>query len=257
MCYNVRMIKTGYFDRVRFEERQIGDAEIIIARFPNPSMFVLSLLRVSEFKECVVHNGTVFPHSQYRKWFRSEHDGFDYEDFVLGLNLPDLNFKNFYEAFSKANGRSKINRYEKSFLNLLQAKGLLKINGDKLNILKKFYVIVLNEYLIDYNELNEEKDVNIDVEKSTLKHELGHALYYVSQEHRDVVQAAWEAIDDETRNNVLKFMRDKLYAESVIVDEFGAYSLEPFDNDLPVDRNRYLKVLSSIEECFTRNVGEV
>lgn len=259
MWYNVPMIKTGYFNRVRFEERQIGDAEIIIARFPNPSLFVLSLLRVSEFKECIVHSGKVFSNTRYRTWFRSEHNGFDYEDFVLGMNLPDTNFKNFYETFYKANGRNKINRFEKSFIALLQEKGLVKMNNEKLDILKKFYVIVLNDYLndylIDYNETNE--DINVDVDQATLKHEMSHALYYVSQEYRDIVAKAWASIDEETRKNVIEFMKEKHYSDDVIVDEFGAYVTEPYDNHLPVDKNKYLKAISEITECFQRSVGEV
>lgn len=258
MWYNICMMKRkGYFDRVRFEERQIGDAEIIIAKFPNPSMFVLSLLRVSEFKECVVHSGKVFSNTRYRKWFRSEHNGYDYEDFVLGLNLPDTNFKNFYETFSNVSGRNKINRFEKAFINLLQEKGLVKVEGKKLNILKKFYVIVLNEYLIDSNEMSEEKEVDVDVEEATLRHELSHALYYVSDEYRKIVNESWESLDDETRKQVREFMTDKLYAESVVIDEFGAYCVEAFDNQIPVDRNKYLNAISRMEEYFRKNTDSV
>jgi len=249
------MVKTGYFKRVKFEERQIGDAEIIIARFPNPSLFVLSLLRVSEFKECSVHSGKVFANTRYRTWFRSEHNGYDYEDFVLGMNLPDTNFKNFYETFINANGRNKINRFEKSFIALLQEKGLVKMNNDKLDVLKKFYVIVLNEYLIDYNEMSE--DINTDVGLATLKHELSHALYYISKEYQDVVKKGYDALSEETKKEVTEFMADMYYTGDVVVDEFVAYLVEPYDNQLPVDKDQYLNAVSAIQECFKKNVGDV
>ena len=251
-------MKKGYFNKVRFEERQIGDAEIVIARFPSPSLFVLSLLRVSEYKECAVHAGTVFAHTKYRTWFRGEHNGYDYEDYVLGMNLPDMNFKNFYETFVKANGRYKINKFEKAFIQLLQDKGFVKMNEDKLDILKKFYIIVLNEYLIDTQELDEDLDVNTDIEMATLTHELSHALYYVSKEYKEAVNHLWNKLEDEDKAKVVGFLKDKFYAEGeVMIDELGAYLIDSCENEFPVNRNKYLNAVSAIEECFQKNIGEV
>lgn len=246
---------TQYFRRVRWEEKRIENAQLFILRFPNPSLMVLTLLRISEFKECSVHAGTIFSNTRYRTWFRSGHNGYDYDDFVVGMNLPDANFTNFFEAFVQARGRNRINRFERTFLAVLEERGLIQLQGNRASVRQKFYVVVLNEFLI--GNAAEDEEGQLAIEYATLRHELSHAAYYLSTEYREAVQKAWDGLDPQTRNNVMLFLAEKHYTRDVIVDEFGAYLMEPYDSHFPVDKEQYAEAVHRMTQLYSECVANL
>jgi hypothetical protein len=172
------------------ERKELENACVLIVRFPHPSLFVFSLLRVSEYKECSVHNNTIFSLTRYRTWFRSQHNGYDYDDLVLGMNLPDISFSNFYTAFITAKGRNPINQFELWFLEYLQRQGL-----------RKFFVIALNKWLID--AYKHDKQLEEDIERKTLLHEFSHCLYYLNPKYRMLVDEGWRALSNKNREHAV------------------------------------------------------
>ncbi len=235
--------------RLSVQELSVNDAPLLIARVKHPLLFTLTFCRFSEFTECVVHSSKIFSNSIYRNWFRANHNGYDYDDLVLACNLPDRNFKSFYEAFITAKGKNKINRLERTFLSMLENKNLIQIEGDSLNILRTFYIIVLNEYLFQYHRTNGSPQI----EEQTLLHEMSHALFYLNDEYKSIVNDAWKSLDDETRAIATKNLQTtKHFAESVIIDEWWAYSLyDGADNAFPFPTE-----LQNLKDTLTAMVEE-
>ena len=98
-----------------------------------------------------------------------------------------------------------------------------KINNNKIEVLKDFFVITHNATI---------KGAHYD---SVIRHETSHALYYADEIYRVIINNAWEALGLSYKARLKEFLTYHNYTEEVMPDEYGAYSIE--DNNLNFPRS--------------------
>jgi len=200
------------------EHKTINDVDVYIIDFKSKKYFADILLRISEFKECPVHNNKTFSRKEYDIWF-SKTETLKYEDTVAGINLPTENFINFYNHFVNESGKYKITGKEQIIFHWLIENGNIEIKDKKISSKKRFFVIAYNEELMG-------KESRDDV----LRHELSHALFYADKKYANLITESWANISDDDMKNVSVFMSNNHYQDDVKVDEFGAYTVEGYNS---------------------------
>ena len=56
-----------------------------------------------------------------------------------------------------------------------------------------------------------------------IHHELLHARFYADAAYKDHISKEWNALDEDVRDEITKFLKRLGYRDSVIVDEYQAY----------------------------------
>ena len=221
-------------------EKNIKGVDVFIIAFKNRKHFADATLRVSEYKECPIHNGMVFNRKTYDRWYRSTHDC-SYKDGVAGTNLPMTSFVNFWNKYVKETGNCEISIEEERLYKWLEERGVIRITRRCAVALKDFYVIGYNMTAVD-DEF--ERDI-------ILAHELSHVLYYVDEEYRNVIRSAWDSMNNDIKDNVLNFLHRKDYQEEILEDEYGAYIIEDYNTDF-VGRLEMNKTEKKIKKYYKK-----
>jgi hypothetical protein len=155
---------------------------------PLPKIFV----RPQEYYDNKTFKGKVFTIAQIGKWYNEIGDFSAYGQ-GSGFNVPDYALKRFFNG-----DFNPLSSEEQWLLNNV------KQNAD---FDKPYYIIGY------YNGMD-----------SVRKHELAHALYYLSPEYRREVNKMFSGIDSNpTFSSLYKFLRDQHYDKSVYLDEAHAY----------------------------------
>lgn len=85
----------------------------------------------------------------------------------------------------------------------------------------------------------------------TLKHELCHAQFFVSQDWRELVNQVWEKVLTEKERHYLSSFLSRLkYQPSVHVDEFQAYALTEPANFFGIEINEALEALHPLRDLL-------
>lgn len=164
-----------------------------------------AFMRVQEYYESQIETirGSYFTLEEFMDAYAASRKGnFTYFTDWAGFNLPCYVIKSFLGDF-----KGKLLEKEKALFDLIQKT--LKANGHKKGEL--YYVIGT----FDSNGQYEDEDV--------VTHELAHAMFYLSEEYRDVVTERINKFSDKVFNEMKSSLLKKGYCEDVIVDEIQAY----------------------------------
>jgi hypothetical protein len=156
-----------------------------------------TLVRFQEHYESPKFRNKIFSLEKFVEWYRSKKKRFTYFSDWEGFNFPSYVLKPFYEGkFDVLTTR------EKQVLDLFTGK-------------KNFYVI--GTYKSDSHRDN----------KSTKKHEIAHAMFYLNKKYRASVEKELSKID---LRPICRYLKRIGYHKEVFVDECHAYLLtEPDD----------------------------
>ncbi len=165
---------------------------IIHLVFKDQKTLNTTFMRFQEYYESPKFKGRVFSRKKFKRWYRSEHDGYFtyYQDWV-GFNIPDYALDPFLRGEFK-----KLTKTEKQVLDVFRSRE------------DNFYVIA-----------------SVEGEKDVVAHEVSHGRFYLNEDYRHDVR---EAIRKHNTLNIQSWLLKAGYDDSVLPDEINAYVL----NDL-------------------------
>lgn len=176
---------------VKFKVREFYP-NIYHLEFENQQDLTSTLLRFQEHYESPKFRNKVFTIEQFVRWYRSEKKRFTYFSDWTGFNFPAYVLKPFYEGkFPELTEREKV---------------VLKRFSDK----KDFYVIGTYKSKCARND------------KSTKKHEIAHALFYLNQRYKTEVTKLLSGLNLKP---AFKYLKSIGYHKDVLLDESHAYLL--------------------------------
>jgi hypothetical protein len=153
-----------------------------------------TFLRFQEYYESPKFKGTIFTLEDYKKWYSSSEikGAFTYYTDWSGMNIPSYCLEPFYNGlFDPLTSR------EKQILDIFDGK-----TG-------KYYIIGTHGKL-----------------KHSLKHEIAHALFYISDEYQNEAVSLLKDVKCESfRDYLLKIG----YDNEVMIDEIQAYLVSNID----------------------------
>jgi hypothetical protein len=188
-----------------------------------------AFLRFQEHYESPEYAGKIFTLGEFKEWYRGDKKVFTYYEDWSGFNIPSWVFQPFKEG---------------KFKNLTsREKWLLDLFVDKK---EPFYVIAIHG--------------DDDLKEDTLKHEIAHGMFYTNSEYRQTALKALKGLKKKTKKKLKKFLR-KEYAETSIVDEMHAYTLEGLsylkDNGIKgKDLKKVSKLLNANYELHFNNLSQ-
>lgn len=160
--------------------------------------------------------GKIFTLGAIKHWYSIEYGGDLYSDLWVGFNFPSIILKPFKEGLF-----DPLTENEKNLLDLLRYRN------------DKFYIIGAQN-------------------KSTLRHELCHALYDSNTEYRSKIDSYIKKYEKQFRK-IKKYILEKGYTYQVINDEIQAYIT---DNDDSFILNNLDPVLiSGINKIYQQYKG--
>jgi hypothetical protein len=164
---------------------------IYLLRFKTQYELAATFLRVQEHYESPQFHGRIFSLEQYMDWYAARYGNFTYYQDWSGFNVPSTALQPFYDGrFDPLTGK------EKRLLRLFE------------NLRERFYVI----------------GIYGSGAKSSLTHELAHALFFIDPGYRQAVRAAMRGYDTSALE---KALAKAGYAKHVIPDEVQAYLVAP------------------------------
>jgi hypothetical protein len=172
--------------------------------YPSQKELTLAFCRFQEYYESPEFRNKIFTWDEYATWYQTHYSrkSFTYYRDWSGFNIPSKVLKPFYNKTFK--GITK------------QEQQILKLFKDMQN--KRFYIIGTYK-----------RGIKKDLE-ATLKHEVGHALYYVSNKYRKNVNDLIDRLLSQTAfDKISKDLEKMGYHPSVFKDEIHAYTLANLD----------------------------
>ncbi len=159
-----------------------------------------TMMRLQEFYESPYENirGKHFNIEEYMDTYASAMSNFTYTCDWTGFNIPGNIVDEFFEKFSDLLDKEI---YLKEMID--KAKKKAKIKDEH------FYLIA------SYADKVDGKDV--------LKHELGHALYYLNTDYRAEMDNTVVSIPEKELELLFKGMLAQGYTKEVVLDEIQAY----------------------------------
>jgi hypothetical protein len=190
---------------------------IFLLEFPTQYELASTFVRVQEHWESRRFRSKVFTLEQYMDWYAAEFGNFTYFQDWAGFNIPS----EALEPFRK--GRfDPLSQKEKKLLRLFAGR-----TGD-------FYVIALTRN---------------DPDRTSLKHELAHALFHTQPEYR-------RAVRGHLREHDTRSVRHKLlemgYHPHVLEDEVHAYVLSERSFLPDSTRRRLAPLRRKLQRLFRR-----
>jgi hypothetical protein len=173
---------------------------IYLIKFKTRNDLTSTLLRFQEHYESPKFKGKIFTLEEYKKWYiKNSPKGiktgkFTYYKDWSGFNIPSHILQPFYRGLF-----NPLTEAEKSILHVFN-----KIRN------KKFYII----------------GVYGDVDKSILKHEIAHGMYYSNNNYHKEVNAVLKKMDSIAVKQIIKYFKKNAgYHKDVYLDEIHAYTL--------------------------------
>jgi hypothetical protein len=127
----------------------------------------------------------------YFKWYSKKNGCFSYTRDFVGFNVPMIVAKKCCQ----------INEIETPYDEIMS------------QIVNRYFVEGQKKYLIGVKSLND----------STFDHEMCHALYYVDNEYRNVMDEITKSISQNNKNAMRKNLKKMGYCDLVFKDEVQAY----------------------------------
>jgi len=160
---------------------------IYLLRFRTQYELAATFLRVQEHYESPHFHGRVFSLEQYMDWYAARYGNFTYFQDWSGFNVPSTALEPFYQGKFEP-----LSEKERRLLRLFK------------NLRGRFYLIGVYDGGV----------------KSSLTHELAHALYFTDAVYRQKVRAALGKFDTSA---LARRIEKAGYARQVVPDEVQAY----------------------------------
>jgi hypothetical protein len=160
---------------------------IYLLRFRTQYELAATFLRVQEHYESPHFHGRVFSLEQYMDWYAARYGNFTYFQDWSGFNVPSTALEPFYQGKFEP-----LSEKERRLLRLFK------------NLRGRFYLIGVYDGGV----------------KSSLTHELAHALYFTDAVYRQKVRAALGKFDTSA---LARRIEKAGYARHVVPDEVQAY----------------------------------
>lgn len=173
---------------------------IYLLRFKTQYELAATFLRVQEHYESPKFHGRIFSLEQYMDWYAARYGNFTYYKDWSGFNVPSTAFAAFFQGKF-----DPLSEKETQLLRLFRS------------LHDRFYVIGIHERGA----------------KSTLTHELAHALFFTDEAYRSAVLTAMREYDTSALERKLA---DVGYGKHVIPDEVQAYLVGPSTELSPASR---------------------
>jgi hypothetical protein len=173
---------------------------IYLLRFKTQYELAATFLRVQEHYESPKFHGRIFSLEQYMDWYAVRYGNFSYYQDWSGFNVPSTAFAPFYQGKF-----DPLSEKEKRLLRLFES------------LRERFYVIGIYD----------------SGAKSSLNHELAHALFFTVREYREAARAAMRDYDTSALE---KNLAEAGYGKHVIPDEVQAYLVGPSSKLSPASR---------------------
>jgi hypothetical protein len=173
---------------------------IYLLRFKTQYELAATFLRVQEHYESPKFHGRIFSLEQYMDWYAVRYGNFTYYQDWSGFNVPSTAFAPFYDGKF-----DPLSEKEKQLLRLFE------------NLRERFYVIGIYD----------------SAAKSSLTHELAHALFFTDDAYREAARAAMRGYDTSALQQKLAKAG---YGKHVIPDEVQAYLVGPSSTLSPASR---------------------
>ncbi|OIO64544.1 hypothetical protein AUJ68_05710 [Candidatus Woesearchaeota archaeon CG1_02_57_44] len=196
--------------------------KIVFLEFESQREMAAALLRFQEYYECPRFRGRVFTLREYKEWYRGQYGRFTYLTDWVGFNFPCTVLDPFLQG--------RFRPLRKAELEIL---GLLKL------LRRPFYVIATEgirpswtpsgnkaakgrpaRRSIPHSDASPARPHPAKQLRTTLRHELAHALYHVSAGYRQAVQ---DLLVDDLPLLTQEVRRMGDYADRVLADEVQAY----------------------------------
>lgn len=202
--------------KCRYTIRKINQ-DIALVIFRKPKDLAHTFLRFQEFYENPKFFGKTFTFEDFKKYFLKSNKKFNYHKEYVGFNIPGRVLKPFIRGeFDPLSSK------EKEFLKTFSKY-------------KDGYIIGVSAKDKDFAE--------------TIKHEIGHALYTTFPAYKKKVLLALLKVE---LTPIMKFLKSKLYHESVWVDECHAFLLADWDTlqEEGIDGKKYKRVKRKLNKIF-------
>jgi len=175
-----------------------------------------SFMRYQEYYESPNEEfrGNIFTIGKYRSWYEKKYGYFSYETDWTGFNIHSYVLDPF-----KAGLFDPLIPEEQNLLALF-------INAPD----TRYYIIGAND-------------------KHTLNHELNHALYAYNKSYSSEIRKAFDTYIDKIQD-VLQYLLDKGYCESLLYDELQAYILD--DDKTIISKINYSPVVYAVHRAYSQ-----
>jgi hypothetical protein len=173
---------------------------IYLLQFKTQYELAATFLRVQEHYESPKFHGRIFSLEQYMDWYATRYGNFTYYQDWSGFNVPSTAFAPFYQGKF-----DPLSEKERRLLRLFE------------NLRERFYVIGVYD----------------DGAKSSLTHELAHALFFTDADYRQAVRDAMRGYDTSA---LAQKLAEVGYGKHVIPDEVQAYLVGPSSKLSPASR---------------------
>lgn len=185
----------------RFKIKKTSPAPgVIYLKFQNQYEVCSTFMRLQEFYESPFKpiRGKVFSLELLMDLYAKQQGNFTYTSDWGGFNVPGHVVNDFYDKFYDG----LLAKEQRLYDMIYETDGM----GNQVppEDLERYYVIGLYE-------------------EGSLDHELAHALYYLNDDYRRVVNALVKALPKTTGETIKKWLLDKGYSKPLVVDETNAY----------------------------------
>lgn len=202
--------------------------DIFHLQFKSKYLMNSTLLRFTEIIESPKFRSKIgFTLEEFMDWYSAEYGCFDYFEKWYGHNIGSELLLPFYRG-----QMNPLSQKEKIFL-----KRFEKI------LHKKFYIVAT---------FKQDK-----TERSTLKHEVSHALYEIDKIYHKKINESLDFLSKDNQKKTNKELKRMGYSEDVFLDETHAYLLENYkdffrfeDENVDFVSKKIKKIYKEHTKCF-------
>lgn len=173
--------------------------QIYSLHFESQKEMCMTFLRYQEYYESDNPNFQFkkFTIEEYKNWYIQAKGKFSYCEDWAGFNFPVSIIHEVHEL-----GIDDYNRYD----------SLMKGIAEYINEDSKGQA----SYLIGF----------FGKQKSALKHEMAHGLFYICEDYKNDIQQLFNSLSDNIKLGIKDTIMKAGYAESSVIDEFQAYIVD-------------------------------
>lgn len=210
--------------KLKVKQYEKGDINIYRFDVSDGKLFKSIFMRIMESSDNLNFSDIgLFTHRDIEKDYGKKNES-EYDDDILGMNLPPHCFIDFFNLCGNIKGKYKITPDEWSIYRWLLDNNLCDMKIYKKNgretreivKIKEFFIMVINKA-----SLKTKKEI-----LSVIKHEFSHAIYYSDTKYRKLVVKSWNSLTDFQRAEIVTYLHEKEYAPVTYLDEWAAFLIE-------------------------------
>ena len=182
--------------QIKYKIETLAGGQVVHLIFNSQRDLCSSMLRIEEFYESPEFAGQFFSLAEYKEWYKvfTNKKTFTYYSNWAGFNIPVNTARKFLDVF-----RGDLTQVET-------------------NILLDFFSHDNPRYLIASYGGSSSRDV--------VEHELAHAAFSISSGYKAQVDSIIDTLPTSVIEDAKQKLRDKGYAEHVLIDEIQAYAVD-------------------------------